>query len=263
MRKLPASVLLALIIASPFVAQAQAPAPAAPAAAPEPTPIHTFVPKISLYSEYEFRGITQTSENPALQVNLDYTHASGFYLGLFVTNIKWLKETATTLGGHTRAGVEVDIFGGYRKEIFADTTIDVGYLRYEYPRSKDFYTNPKVNTDEVYAGITWKWLNAKVSYAFSDAFGVFNSEGSTFVEANIAYPWSEKLTLTGHIGHQKFENNSPLDYTVYKLGFAYDFGDGWVAGAYYKDTDAEEALYTYYGKNWGRSRGVAFVSKAF
>jgi uncharacterized protein (TIGR02001 family) len=262
MRKLPASLLLALLIASPFVAQAQAPAPAA---APEPPPVHTFVPKISVYSEYEFRGISQSSEHPALQLNLDYTHASGFYLGLFATNIKWLKDTAETLGGNTRGAIEVDIFGGYRKEIFPDTTVDVGYLRYEYPRSKDFFNNPKVNTDEVYAGITWKWLNAKVSYAFSDAFGVFNSEGSTFVEANIAYPWpwNEKLTITGHVGHQKFENNEPLDYTVYKVGLVYDLGDGWNAGAYYKDTDSDQALYTYKDKYWGRGRGVAFVSKAF
>ena len=63
-------------------------APAAPAATPE----HTFTPKVSLFSEYEYRGISQTSEKPAVQFNLDYAHSSGFYLGTFVSNISWLKD---------------------------------------------------------------------------------------------------------------------------------------------------------------------------
>src|SRR5512140_3716318 len=85
--------LLSLSLAG-FQPMAQtAPAPA-PAAAPEPTPEHTLVPKISLYSEYEYRGISQTSEKPALQFNLDYAHKSGLYLGTFLSNIKWLKDTA-------------------------------------------------------------------------------------------------------------------------------------------------------------------------
>jgi uncharacterized protein (TIGR02001 family) len=260
MRKLPASLLWACLAAAPFAARAQA--PAAPAA-PEPTPEHTLATKLSLYSEYEFRGLSQTSEKPALQLNVDYTHSSGFYAGLFVTNIKWLKDTAESLGGNTRGGLEVDLFGGYRREILPDTTVDVGFLRYEYPRSKDFFSRPKVNTNELYAGVTWKFLTAKVSYTLSDAFGVLDSEGSTFVEANLAYPLNEKLTLTGHVGHQKFENNSPLDYTVYKLGVVWDAGDGWSIGGYYKNTDADSNLYTYKGKDWGKARAVGFVSKTF
>ena len=55
---------------------------------------HSFTGKVALYSEYEYRGIAQTSEKPALQLNLDYAHASGFYLGTFLTNIKWLEDIA-------------------------------------------------------------------------------------------------------------------------------------------------------------------------
>lgn len=261
MSKLPAYLLLAGI-AAPAAALAQA--PAAPAA-PEPTPIHTFATKISVWSEYEYRGITQTDNFPALQLNLDYTHASGFYAGLFLTNVSWLKTTAETLGGHTRGGTELDLFGGYRREIAPDTTIDVGYLRYQYPRSDDFFLSPKVHTDEVYGGITWKWLNVKYSYAFSDLFGIANSEGSSFIEGNINYPcpWNDKVTLTVHVGHQYVENTKQLGYSVYKVGAVYDAGDGWNVGGYYKETDAQEDLYTYKNKYWGKGRGVFYVAKTF
>ncbi len=217
--------------------------------------------KLSVYSEYEYRGISQTSEKPAGQLNVDWAHSSGFYLGTFVSNVKWLKDTAEVGGFSTSAKVEWDLFGGYRFEPVKDLTVDVGYLRYEYPSSGAF--RPKPNTDEVYAGATWGPVSVKYSYSLNDTFGVPNSDGSDFLEANLAYPLTEKLQLTGHVGHQKYRNNNALSYTVYKLGLAYDLGGGWNVGGYLKDTDADAALYTYKGKDWSKSRAVGFVSYTF
>jgi len=223
---------------------------------------HAFTGKVAVYSEYEYRGISQTSENPALQLTLDYAHKSGFYAGTFLTNIQWLRDAAQVGGFSSKARVEWDIYAGYKFEVAKDWLLDVGYLRYEYPQSDAF--NPRPDTDEVYLGLTYGPVTVKYSYAFSDTFGVPNSEGSDFLEANIAYPIADtKFTLTGHVGHQKYKNNAALDYTVYKLGFVYDFGNGFNAGAYYKNTDAESALYTYKGKDWGKDRLVGFVSYSF
>jgi uncharacterized protein (TIGR02001 family) len=234
-----------------------APAPAAP------PPVHSFTGKLALCSEYEYRGISQTSEKPALQLNLDYAHISGFYIGTFVSNIKWLKDTAEVNGFSTGANIEWDIYGGYRHEVAPDTTIDVGYLRYEYPSSGEF--NPMPNTDEVYAGVTWKWLNVKYSYSINNTFGVPNSKGSDYLEANVAYPIPgyEKVTLTGTLAHQRYEHNGNLSYTVWKAGAAYDLGSGFNVGPYYKGTNAEEAAYTVKGRDWSKDRLVAFVSYSF
>ncbi len=217
--------------------------------------------KLSVYSEYEYRGISQTSEKPAGQVNIDWAHSSGFYVGTFVSNIKWLKDAAEVGGFSTSANLEWDIFAGYKFEPMPGVGVDVGYLRYEYPSSGAF--NPKPNTDEVYAGVGYGPVSVKYSYSTGDTFGVANSKGSDFIEANLAYPLMDKLTLTAHVGHQKYKNNKPLDYTVYKLGLAYDLGGGWNVGGYLKDTDADSALYTYKGKDWGKSRAVGFVSYTF
>jgi uncharacterized protein (TIGR02001 family) len=254
MTKLPKILLitssLATLLAS-GAAQAQA------AASP-----HSFTGKVGLYSEYEYRGISQTSEKPALQLNLDYGHASGFYIGTFVTNIKWLKDAAEVGGFSTGADIEWDIYAGYKFEVAKDWLLDLGYLRYEYPSSGAF--NPKPNTDEIYAGLTYGPFNVKYSYSINDTFGVPNSEGSDYIEANVAYPIEgTKFTITGHLGHQKYKNSSALDYTAYKIGFVYDFGSGFNAGAYYKGTDAESALYTYKGRDWGKDRLVGFVTYSF
>src|SRR5690349_17694690 len=109
-KRLARASAISLLAASVQAIAQTAPAPA-PAAAPAPAPENTLVPKISFYSEYEYRGIGQTAEKPALQFNLDYTHTSGFYLGTFVTNIKWLKEVAKANNFSTNANIEWDLFG--------------------------------------------------------------------------------------------------------------------------------------------------------
>jgi uncharacterized protein (TIGR02001 family) len=224
---------------------------------------HSLATKVSLYSEYEYRGIGQTSEKPALQLNVDYSHKSGFYLGFFGTNIKWLKDFKDDGLVSKDASVELDFFGGYKFEVVKDVTLDLGYLRYEYPSMKPTTGNPKANTDEIYLGVAYGPVSAKYSYAISDLFGTFNSEKSTFIELNFAQEVMPKLTVNGHIGRQKVKNSDAYSYTVYKIGATYDLGDGWNVGGYVKDTNAKSELYTYKGKDWGKSRLVAFVSKSF
>jgi uncharacterized protein (TIGR02001 family) len=257
MHKLPKALLLAAS-ASAIVL------PGLARAADAPTPAYTLVPKLALYSEYEYRGISQTSEKPAVQFNLDYTHQSGFYLGTFLSNIKWLKDAADAGGFSTSANLEWDIYGGYRFEVVKDVTLDVGYLRYEYPSSSDF--NPKPNTDEVYIGASYGLFSAKYSYSINDTFGVADSKGSDYLEIDYNQPLtsiSDKLTLNGVVGHQTYAHNGFFSYTVWKLGATWDFGNGATAGAYYKGTNAEADAYTVKGKDWSKDRLVAFVTYSF
>ncbi|HEX7606290.1 MAG TPA: TorF family putative porin, partial [Usitatibacter sp.] len=126
MQKLPKVLLLAGALGlalSAGIARAEDP-PAA--AAPAETPEHSFTGKAALYTEYEYRGISQTSEKPAVQLNLDYAHKSGLYIGTFLSNIKWLKDTAEVNGFNTSANLEWDIYGGYKFEVVKDVTLDVG-----------------------------------------------------------------------------------------------------------------------------------------
>ena len=252
MQKLPKVLLLAAAAGLPFASGV------ARADDPPPSP---FTGKVALYSEYEYRGISQTSEKPALQLNLDYAHASGLYIGTFLSNIKWLKDTAEVNGFSTSANLEWDIYGGYKWEFIKDWTLDVGYLRYEYPSSKEF--SPKPNTDEVYVGVSYGPATVKYSYSINDTFGVPNSKGSDYLELTVNYPIIDKVTLNGTLGHQTFKHNGNLSYTVYKLGATYDFGGGFNAGAYFKGTDAESGVYTVKNKDWAKNRLVAFVSYSF
>ncbi|MBU1665541.1 MAG: TorF family putative porin, partial [Gammaproteobacteria bacterium] len=41
---------------------------------------HSLSANVSMTSDYVFRGITQSSSDPAIQGGFDYSHSSGFYL---------------------------------------------------------------------------------------------------------------------------------------------------------------------------------------
>ena len=77
MRKSLIALSMAVMSGIPAIVSAQTAAPAAAA----PTPEHTITGNVGLFSEYRFRGISQTFAKPAIQGGFDYSHASGIYLG--------------------------------------------------------------------------------------------------------------------------------------------------------------------------------------
>ncbi len=234
---------------------------------------HAFRGKAALYSEYEFRGIAQSSEDPALQLTLDYTHASGFHAGTFLSNVKWLEDTGEVLGIPTDAKLEWQIRAGYRRAVAPGWTVDLGAVRYEYPSSRSFGTAlGRPDTTEVYAGVSWGAATLKYSHATTELFGVPDSKGSSYLELAVNQPLMDGLTLNASVGRQRYKgvqpnagnfDNGNFDYTAWKLGGTYDFGAGFTAGAYYKGTDAEPAYFTFKGRDWSRDRVVAFAAYSF
>ncbi len=230
---------------------------AAPAAAPSP-----FTGKVALYSEYEYRGISQTSEKPALQLNLDFADPSGFYLGAFASNIKWIKDTAKAGNLSSSSNLEIDLYGGFKTEISKDVMLDVGVLTYIYPSSSGVLAAPP-KTTEIYGGLTSGAFGVKYSHAVSNTFGNLNSKNSGFIEANWTQEIAPKLVANAQLARQVIKNGGLYSYTVYKVGLTYDLGDGWSAMGYFKGTNVKKDAYVYLGKDWGESRLVIGVSKAF
>lgn len=245
----------------------------APAVAPPP-PEHTFSANVGLFSEYIFRGISQTAGEPAVQGGFDYGHSSGFYAGTWATNISWLED----FGAYNRSSMEWDFYLGF-KNTFGDSdfTYDFGLLYYYYPgrRNPDVVT---ADTLEVYGSLGWKWISAKLSYTLSDDyFGTRptggKSDGSMYWEANAAIPIDETgFTVLAHVGYLDLHNDGSGDSragsTDWRLGVSYLFGEGPVQGlelgAYYSDNNARKAFYTdLTGYDTRKARGVVYVKKTF
>jgi len=239
-------------------------------AAAEDSP-HTFTGNVGLYSQYIFRGLTQTNEEPALQGGFDYSHSSGLYLGLWGSNISWPKENftvgppKTVTGQYSEGGsLEADFYGGFKGSIGqSDFSYDVGLLYYWYPGTTTpgctigTDSCPKADTLEAYGALGWKWLSAKYSYSFGDTFGWPGADGTWYLDFSATVPIGETgLTVGLHYGLQRYDGNIPgtnvsydsfLSYEDWRLSVAYDLSKvsktfaGTEIGAMYTDTSGAHA----------------------
>ena len=269
-----------------LVAGAFAPALAfAQAAAPAPTPEHTLTGNVGVYSQYIFRGLTQTNGDAALQGGFDYSHSSGFYAGTWMSNISWLTDSPG-ITGYNSSSLEMDFYGGYKGTISGDLGFDVGLLQYYYPGNQNLTATgaavgtPKADTLELYGALTWKWLSAKYSYSISSkTFGVSDSKGTSYLDFSANYPLTDALNLVAHYGIQKFEgsggfcgvgvsNDTCASYKDWKVGATYALPQSFTIGGYWTGTDmtrAQELSYTNTasGKMIGKDTFTVFVAKTF
>lgn len=243
--------ILAVAVMGAFagVANAQEAAPA--------TPEHTFTGNLSVVTDYRFRGVSQTFNQPAVQGGFDYSHSSGFYVGNWNSNVSG--------NSFTDGSIEMDLYAGYKFAITPDFTADVGALYYYYPGA-DTSAGVSYNTTEIYGAVTYKWLTAKYSHSVSDFFSVPDSDGSGYLELNAAFEVADKTTLGLHVGHQKVRHNGTLDYTDYKISLARDFGFATIAlGVTATDLDGDGLVTSSSGKSkkTADTKAILSISKAF
>src|SRR5256885_11108580 len=98
MRKSILSLAVAAAVLVPGLAAAQATAPS------------PLTGNATLISDYRFRGISQTFQEPAIQGGFDYAHASGLYAGNWNSNVS---QGAGFPGGN----IEMDFYGGFKKDL--------------------------------------------------------------------------------------------------------------------------------------------------
>jgi len=213
---------------------------------------HSFTGNVGIYSDYIFRGISQTAEDPALQGGFDYAHSSGIYLGTWASNIESLD-----LNG---ANLEWDFYGGYSGSV-GDVGYNVGLLKYYYPGQTG---TSDIDTLELYAGVTYKWIGLKASYNLDDYFGVTNSDGTVYWDLSFNYELPAQVMLGAHYGWTKYagSGNSAMNYDDWKIGVSKEFG-GFNFGLAYTDTDTNYYGSKYPSKDLADGHWVVSVSKSF
>lgn len=114
---------------------------------------------VNLTSDYTFNGVSQTMNDPALQASVDYSDASGIYLGTWASNVDF--------GASDNTNIEWDMYIG-----------------------KYFQLNDKVSLDAGIAYYTYHGDSASNTYNYPEAyakFGYNSSVGDT--ELNFWYSW--------------------------------------------------------------------------
>jgi len=269
---------------APAAAAAPAAAPATPAAAPTPS----FTSNVSLVTNYLYRGISQTGGKPAIQGGFDYTHASGFYAGMWGSSISWIGDAGIAAGG---AGLELDTYFGFKNSFATDFSYDVGFLRYNYPAQ---YFTPmvtaigttqwaKADTNEIYGLIGYKWITLKYSQSLGDTFTLPNASGTNYINLTASYPVPDtSWTLGAHYGKQTYKGTTAdafaaagadPTYSDYNLSVSTDLApvskdlSGYSLGLLYSNTNAKTGAGAYYhspqGNDLGKGTAVLSLSRTF
>ncbi|MBI1887520.1 MAG: hypothetical protein HYS19_04000 [Nitrosomonadales bacterium] len=233
-----------------------------------PASDHTLSANIGFTTDYIFRGISQTSHNPAVQGGIDFAHAGGLYAGIWGSNVSWISD----FNAGVSSSLELDTYFGFRNSFAEDFSYDIGFIRYNYPASNYPAGATKADTDEIYGALGYKWIAAKYSYGLGKFLTVPGAAGTNYIEVNASVPLGDTgITLGAHAGKQTYKGTAAdalalagtsATYSDYKLSIAKDI-NGYVISLAASDTNASGFYTTPAGKNLGRSTVVLSVTHAF
>ena len=216
---------------------------------------------LGLTTDYRFRGVSQTQNAPAVQGGVDYTHSSGFYVGNWNSSVSSQMYT-------NGAGIESDLYAGWKKDIYKGLTLDVGSYNYFYPRATTTAnTGSDFDTYEGFVGLGYGPVSVKYNRTLGNGyFGTANARGTEYWQADLAQPLTSKVSLLAHVGRTDVSNNSNLNYTDWNVGLGYDL-QGWNIAAKYYTNSSEgsgfQSANTINGQKLYKNTGVLSVSKSF
>ncbi len=173
-----------------------------------------FSVNLGLTPDYVWRGESQTNEEFAIQGGLDYAFTNGLYLGTWASNVKFGEER----------DVEIDLYGGFTRELDSGFSFDIGHISYVFPDNSD--------VDEAYLGMGYKIFAAKYFYDY-------NNENS-YLDGSLSFDLPKGFGLGLHAGLFDFDQGQ--DRNDYKLAlskqlWALDFELG------YTDTSWESSIH--------------------
>lgn len=199
----------------------------------------TITANVALTSDYVFRGVSLSGNDPAIQGGADY-EADFWYAGVWASSLS--------------EGMEIDLYAGVTPTT-GPIEWDFGVIGYFYPGADD---------DD--AEFDYAELKAALSFAATEQFSVggalfyapenYGDTGdATYFEVNAEYAMSEAISFNGAFGNQTIEDpDGPFglagedDYNTWNLGGTFAT-HGFEVDLRYHDTDIDSGSdienYTY------------------
>ncbi len=160
--------------------------------------------KITLTSNYIFRGLDQSNRSPAVQGGYDWSHDSGLYTGI------WVSSVATGPEG----SIEVDGYFGYTTEWQRyGVGMDVGFIHYRYPHISG-------ERNEIYGVLSFNGFSGSVWYELNENTEELmvngeledipsKSNANTFIYGKLAYEISvgPEIGISVAVGQQTLDTD--------------------------------------------------------
>lgn len=165
-------------------------------------------------NNYIWRGLTQTTNEAAIQGGIDWVGDSGFYAGTWVSNVQYAADDIYSY--------EHDIYFGFSGG--DEITYDIGWLYYNYDEEAEF------DFHEIYGTVGWHDLSVSawvLSGTEADAApGQDFDFGSTYyLSLDYGFELKNGMGVGLHVGRHAGDfseafNGVPDDYTDYNVSLA-------------------------------------------
>jgi uncharacterized protein (TIGR02001 family) len=224
--------------------------------------LKNFSASATIASDYVFRGLSQTDEDPALQASFDYKHPVGLYMGVWGSSV----DESISEGN-----VELDLYAGLRKELVENLTYDLSVIYYWYPSDSRI---PEKDYVEGHAGLSYVFaklpLEPNLGLGFNYSPDYYGEDGDAYsVSSTLRLSLPYQFGLGFELGYQYVEGDKTTgngvgldgedgyDYLYWRIGLSRELL-GFNLDLSYYDTNESE----YFGKI-GEDRIVFTVSRSF
>jgi uncharacterized protein (TIGR02001 family) len=198
----------------------------------------------ALTTDYIFRGISQTSNDPAVQASFTATYGI-FYAGAWASNVDFGALPNNQGVFKNIADFEIDYYVGI-KPTWRGFTFDIAGLYYNYPSACDSCLGGEIDYVELKTGAYYKFnekLTLGITNYWSPDFSVETGDGDA-LELSGSYAFGGKLfnffspSVSALVGWQWVDENFGWDpYTYWNAGLTLGFMERWSADVRYWDTD--------------------------
>ena len=177
-----------------------------------------------LTTDYVYRGITNSAENPAVQPEFDLTYKEIFYAGIWGSNV----DFGAGPDGKDLASIEIDYWAGITPTL-GKWTFDIATYYDTYPNAFD--PGGEFDYVEIWTGVSRKLFNDKLELKLYNYWSpeYFGETGNNDV-LEFSYEWTFNTVwyftpkLGGNVGHQWGDlSQGGYDYTYWSVALTLGF----------------------------------------
>ena len=171
--------------------------------------------QVTLTTEYVYRGLSQSVEDPAIQGGFHYRHDNGFFAGLWASSVDFPNNRQR----ERPRDVEVDVFVGYGFELSRSWAATAQLTHYSYPGD-----DPAFDYDYNELGLSLHYQDRVTGavHLSDDLLG--RGERALAYELSGRQPLGERLDALAGLGHYDLERVVGISYLYWNLGLSYSIG---------------------------------------
>jgi uncharacterized protein (TIGR02001 family) len=185
---------------------------------------------VALTTDYLYRGISQTDDQPAAQAGVQFHSSNGWNAGMWASSVDFQN------GGNL--AYELDLLAGYSWQLSPDWSTQLGYVHYAYLNDDDSgYDYDEVSASVSYqqratASVSWSPNTSKHTY-----WGLVSDKQALAYELSLLQPLHPRWSLYAGVGYYDLRDLVDTGYWYWSTGVAFTW-QGMQVDLLHIDTDS-------------------------